>query len=345
MTTSRKNYDLIDLLKFVGSILIFAMHMSAFADFGEGVNTYCLKLLARFGFPFFFVTSSFLLFSKAEGKNITSKQLGHYVKRIACLYATYFILNIIWLLYSRIGLSNLLSLKAWLTFLKNALFASTFTGSWYLVSCIFSSIVVYWLSRKLSTRNLLLVTAPVYLFCILTSAYAGLLPDAFLNGVAHYFAAPQNSIICGVFFFALGKYIAEKQKTTDSSIHSRLYGILSLLFLALYYVEIILLDHFGILGGTDAAIMLIPLSYTLTMACVNSTRSVKGASLMRRASTIIYCSQATVMLLASIITIKILGIHHTFVTFLIAAVGMMMFVAFAIWLQKKAKMKWAKYLT
>ena len=201
------------------------------------------------------------------------------------------------------------------------------------------------MSKRLSTRALLLVTAPVYMFCILTSAYAGLLPDTFLNGIKYYFASPQNSIICGLFFFAIGKYVAEKQKTVKHPCNSRLYGVLALVFHALYYVEVILLDHFDILGGTDAALMLIPLSYTLTMYCINCNRNVKGASLMRKASTIIYCSQASVMFLAGVIATKLLGIHHTFVAFLIAAVGMAMFIGIVIWLQKKTKIKWAKYLT
>ena len=345
MTASAKKYDIIDLLKFIASILILAMHMSAFADFGEGFNTYGLQLLARFGVPFFFVTSSFLLFSKADGGNITGEQLKRYVKRIACLYATYFVFNIAWLLYYGIGLSNLLSPSAWLIFLKNGIVSSTFTGSWYLVSCIFSSVVTYWLSKRLSTRALLLITAPVYAFCILTSAYAGLLPDTLLGAIKYYFASPHNSIICGLFFFAIGKYVAEKQKTAKRPCNYRLYGILALVFHALYYVEVILLDHLGVLGGTDAGLMLIPLSYTLATYCVNCNCSIKGATLMRKASTVIYCSQASIMILAGITASKILRIRHSLVTFLVAAALMAMLIGIVILLQKKTKIKWAKYLT
>lgn len=143
MSNIRKSYDIIDLLKLLASVLILAMHMSALSDFSEDINTYCLKLLARFGVPFFFVTSSFFLFSKGEENNITSKHLCNYIKRISLLYLTYFIVNIVWIIYSRIGFSNIFSISAWLFFIKNAVVSSTFTGSWYLVSCVFSSIVVY----------------------------------------------------------------------------------------------------------------------------------------------------------------------------------------------------------
>lgn len=340
-----KNYDTIDLLKFAASILIFAMHMSAFVDFGEWVNVYCLKLIARFGVPFFFTTSSFFLFSKADGKNITASQLGRYIKRISLLYITYFILNGVWILHSGIGLSNLFSPRAWLVFIQNALFSSTFTGSWYLISCMFSSVIIYLLSKKLSSRSIILITFPVYVFCIFTSAYSGLLPEHILNNIFYYFASPQNSIICGLLYFAIGKYIAEKQKDIDHPINTTPYAVLTLLFFALYYAEITLLDHFHILGGTDAAFMLIPLSYTLTMFCVNSAYRIRGASLMRKASTVIYCSQATVMLVGRFVAIRLLSIRHTFLIFLISSVIMTIGVGMVFLLQKKTNIKWAKYLT
>ena len=50
----RKTFDSVDIAKFIGSILIFAMHMSAFDDFGK-YGSLALVLSARWGVPVFFL--------------------------------------------------------------------------------------------------------------------------------------------------------------------------------------------------------------------------------------------------------------------------------------------------
>ena len=49
--------DTIDLLKFLGSIMIFTMHISAFRDCGQLVFVW--EILSRWAVPFFFVTSAY----------------------------------------------------------------------------------------------------------------------------------------------------------------------------------------------------------------------------------------------------------------------------------------------
>lgn len=57
----------IDLAKLVGSIMIFTMHISAFSDMGGGTQ-FIFELLSRWGVPFFFITSSYFLFSEKNLK-------------------------------------------------------------------------------------------------------------------------------------------------------------------------------------------------------------------------------------------------------------------------------------
>ena len=82
--TAKRSLGTIDIAKFIGSILIFAMHCVALGDY-EDVQ-FVLTVMARWGVPFFFVCSAYLLFSKSEGGNITREQLLHYVSRIDMLY-------------------------------------------------------------------------------------------------------------------------------------------------------------------------------------------------------------------------------------------------------------------
>lgn len=144
------------------------MHCSAFSEFG-GTVSLCWELLTRWAVPFFFISSSFFLFKKSDSKNACKV----YIKRIFVLYITWFIINLPNTYYLRLHGKNLLSVSTWIKFFVNSLLSSTFTGSWFLASCLFSCIFVVLLGRKLSTKKLLLLTSIFQIICILSSAWGG----------------------------------------------------------------------------------------------------------------------------------------------------------------------------
>ena len=55
----------IDLLKFIGSIMIFTIHMAVFESFGEVQSAW--ELLGRWAVPVFFIASAYFLFSANNG--------------------------------------------------------------------------------------------------------------------------------------------------------------------------------------------------------------------------------------------------------------------------------------
>ncbi|MBR2489426.1 MAG: acyltransferase, partial [Clostridia bacterium] len=337
-----KSYDLIDVFKLVGALLIFAMHMSAFGSFGENVQFYGLQLLSRWGVPFYFIISSFFLFGKSKNGNITGEQLCHYIKRIFYLYAVWFVINLPSIFYIRLWGADLTSVRTWLYFIRNSLISSTFTGSWYLMSCMFSSFLIYILSKKLSTKTILAITFLIHIFCALTSAYKGLFPSVTLFIYRHLFGM-ANSIVTGSFYFAIGKYIAENRERLSRIPTSRSV-IMIVLFYMLYYIEIIVLKRLEILGTTDVAFALLPLAFFMAVLCINRSCSIKYTKLFRKISIIVYCSQSTVMLAASLVR-KILGFEHSLIRFVIGCVIMAVCVCTVLFLQKKTKFKWVQYLT
>ena len=80
----KHRYDSVDLMKFIGSIMIFTMHLNAFNDYE--IVSFIFRKMTQWGVPFFFVTSSFFLFSKSENGNISKNILTKYIKRILFLY-------------------------------------------------------------------------------------------------------------------------------------------------------------------------------------------------------------------------------------------------------------------
>lgn len=85
----------IDLLKFIGSIMIFTIHMAVFESFGEVQSAW--ELLGRWAVPVFFIASAYFLFSANNGSveyaNIKNIYTGSECCICAGLYSTFLILS------------------------------------------------------------------------------------------------------------------------------------------------------------------------------------------------------------------------------------------------------------
>ena len=81
----------IDLLKFIGSIMIFTIHMAVFESFGEVQSAW--ELLGRWAVPVFFIASAYFLFSANNG-SVEYANIKKYIYRIGMLYLFWFIFNL-----------------------------------------------------------------------------------------------------------------------------------------------------------------------------------------------------------------------------------------------------------
>ena len=163
-----KSYNTVDLAKFIGSLMIFMLHLDIFRD--SATLRYPFELLSRWAVPFFFVISSFLLFSKEDpnSHNIDKQTLSKYTKRIAILYATWFIVNLPSTIYLELLRPGIGKIETWISFVKGALLSMTFAGSWYLLSSIFSAFLLFEMSKKFSTRKSILISIIPFALCLLT---------------------------------------------------------------------------------------------------------------------------------------------------------------------------------
>ena len=212
-----QSYDCIDLAKFIGSVLIFSMHCNALGDIEFG--SFVLEIAARWGVPFFFISSSYFLLRKGENGNITETQLKNYILRIGRLYLIWFIYNLPNIFAVRLYSKDLTSVRVWLHFVKNSMLSSTFTASWFLGSSLFSAWFVYTLGKKMSTKALLGISFVLYLPCIFSSVYYGLTPRRIID-VLSFICFPLN-IFNGCIYFAVGKYICENEKRIKERFRKR----------------------------------------------------------------------------------------------------------------------------
>ena len=82
MDAKVKNFNSIDIAKFVMAILVMSIHIST--GLSPSTNDFLSNCLARIAVPFFFIASGFFFFRKTE--NLEFKNLIKTLKRIFLLF-------------------------------------------------------------------------------------------------------------------------------------------------------------------------------------------------------------------------------------------------------------------
>lgn len=149
MVEVSKSYNSIDLFKFIAAILVVAIHTH---PFGENPDVdYYFTCFCRIAVPFFFITTSFFFFRKAK------PDIKAYTKRLSILYLLWFIIELP-LVYYRffVAFDHPLPIQI-LNLFRSLFFSNTWAASWYIMASIIAVNIVYFLSRKINNKNLLLL--------------------------------------------------------------------------------------------------------------------------------------------------------------------------------------------
>ena len=335
----KKSVDAVDIAKFVGSILIFAMHCNALRSC-ERLEI-VPQLLSHWAVPFFFICSAYFLFCKSEGGNITKEALYAYIRRIGILYAVWLVLNIPSVMINQFHEKDLSAMGTWLSFIKKSLLSSTFTGSWFLLSSIFSAWLVYCLSNRFHTKTVIGITLVFYLLCVFSSLYYGVLPSGIAK-ILRFFCFPLN-IFNGCFCFSLGKYIAENRQSILAGCDQKKALLWFAVSYILFLAEMFFTIRLGIFGTSAVAFFTAPMAAALFLFCLKVPVRIKNGLLLRKLSTIIYCCQGNV-LLVNVLSNRLLN-AHSILSFLISSFVVAVICVTVLYIQKNKGWKWSRYLT
>ncbi len=331
----------IDLLKFISSIFVAALH--------SGLDLGFLNPLYRLAVPFFFLSSSYFLFSKISGKSTETERrtvLFQFVLRNVKLYAFWFLLWLPYLMTSRTDWFESHFLINVLKFLRSLLWGSTFTASWYIVATVIDCSLVYFLSQKFSTKKLFVFGFLTYMVCLAYSNYYGItrcipyqgyLFTAFIT----VFNSVVNGFPAGIFWVIAGKFFAENQFKTK--LHH--YVILILGFCLLLVENQIVLKMDWVLVN-DCFIMLIPVCCALFQIARNAKWSWEPSVRYRNMSTIIYASHGGI--LGTLTAFAIAHLNEPvqnigLVKFLITSVACILLSTLLFQLQKRKRFSWVRY--
>ena len=167
----KANNDLIDLVKLILSFMIVALHTKLFDP--------VLFPWLRLAVPLFFMISSYFFFAKVNSCQTSAEKnkcLGAFVLRNVKLYAFWFIVQFPLYMFSRhwfdYGIINGI-----LTILTNLIIGSTFVASWFISALVIGTVIIFFSSKKISNKALLIIGGVIFVLVSLRSSYLFIFKD------------------------------------------------------------------------------------------------------------------------------------------------------------------------
>lgn len=281
-----------DILKFIMSVFVVATHTGLFAPY--------LTPLVRLAVPVFFVLSGYFFFSRVnsiESPDGKKAYLKKSVKHNLQLYGFWFVLLLPLTVYVR-GYFSASFLGGIKEMIHDFFFASTFQASWYITALVIDFILVFFLGKKCSNKVLIVIGIILYIPSLISSNYLFISNlneeiNYFYNIFIEAFALPCNNFFAGFIYIVLGKALAEEKKARSAKTDA----IMSILFFVILVVEFLALKNNKVeIKNTDCFIMLPFVSFFLCRFVLLVNVKCSFSTLMRKISTLSYCSHMAVFM-------------------------------------------------
>lgn len=339
--SSYKEYNAIDVLKFILSIFIMIIH--------SGIDKTVISPLLRTAVPLFFIISSYFFFSK--NKNLSSQKekndaLLRFVKRNLLLYLFWSLMQFPIMMYIRGYHHDLFPYGIW-NAIRDFLSGRTFTGSWYLLSSVVGVVVIFLLSKRISIKWLVLITLPLYIICCLITNYGNILNESSiilwitnkyyaLTGMHFYTSFPV-----ALFWVSIGKFLVE---------HKLLIKRRSLLIICIVGAILLIMERYFIVRFTLSTID--DCYFTLIILCPLIFLLIKRSKLVfntrfriRELSVLIYVTHGCCERIVGYVLKLILGnfMGHETIKILFALMLIIVIGQFLIHTKEKYSVKFFKY--
>lgn len=339
----RQNNDLLDLLKFILSFLIVAIHTHLFDPY--------LYPWLRLAVPLFFIVSSYLFFTKINACTSNVEKLTalkNFVLRNLKLYAFWFVVLFPINIFTR-GWFDGGFWSGILTIIQSFFLASTFTASWFIMALIIGVSIVFFASKKLNNTSLFIIGTVIFVLICIRSAYMFLFKDpewvqSILVGVVKYeniMCEPMTSFPVGIFWIVCGKMFADG---AFSRFKIKASSVVLAVSAGLLLTEWLILKHFSGNFNKDSYLMLAPCSIAIFNILIQlKPVSLKYAREMRKISIIVYASHGAVISCISYL-FNLAGwsapsVIKFFLTVIICVGGAILI----LYLEKKKYFTWLKY--
>ncbi len=260
----RKNYPLIDIVKFICAIIIVFLHTEIFLSVSPALQMAARNTVFTIAVPFFFTMSSYFFFKKLKkaDNGEHNKVFWATEKRVIILYLIYSAVYFPFVLSS--WLKGGITLDKVLDYIYQFFVSGSFSTIWYLLATIVGLALAYVTYKTIGVKKGIVLAAVFYAFGTLITSYYGLTARIpFLKEVADgyfdLFHAAKNGLLFGWVYMMFGAYFA----LTDAEEKTKKrYLILSVATFGLVGIEAAVQYLFSFnLKGVDLIFMLLPFTF------------------------------------------------------------------------------------
>lgn len=279
---SEQQYNSIDLVKFIMSVVVIAIHTCPLIDCNSNIILGIYNILAAASVPFFFIAAGFLL-SKKLTFTYVEKDIGilkKYLYKIFKLYITWMVIYTPLSIYHSITVGDSF-IRALLIYIKGLIFTGEQYNSWplwYLLSTLYAVIVIIFAVKRNNALTSMVVISILFLIvsiCIdwfvkqsVSMPYILVLIQKLIR-----LSIADGRIFRGLIYIPMGIYLAHKPAGSFTNWILLLMGVL-----LKYFVN-------NVLGSIILAAMMMGLFGVVVNVKLKNN---KIYLLLRNMSTIIY---------------------------------------------------------
>lgn len=338
----RKQYNSLDLAKFVSAILIIIIHANPFTSYSSLLSFSFRNIIAIVAVPFFFVTSGFLFFTKLNnlGEDDQKQYFKSYILRLCTMYllwsAVYFVFVLTeWIVHGFEAFDILI-------YIRDFFFKGSYSTIWFLPALITAVAIVYFLHKRFTYKTITLISVPFYIFACLGSSYYGLVDNLPIIGnlfdaYFYVFDTVKNGVLFGWLYVALGGYLSEEIE--KKPLNTKYSFVLSVVFFIFMAAETIGQKYFKLsTNGVDTKLLLVPLSIFLFTFIISVNIKSNGMFIwMRKLSLLMFLSQRIFLTLFDWFLSDTFFVQNSLVYFVSILVLTLAFSVLFIKLSDKAK--------
>lgn len=261
----KKNYNAIDLMKFVSAFIVIIVHTYPFYTYMPTVGFISSNILGRVVIPFFFIAAGYFF----QLGNPTPARFKKYITKLIKLYCIW---SILYIPFGIHRLNNYMDMTPFL-WAAGSFFAlinfGTYYHLWYMAALIFAIIFCYYYLKKFSMKSLLIVGFVLFAIGCLETYY-GFLPEGiFKEGFNRYLAlffTTRNGLFFGILFVSLGMFIAQSN-IQDKIKHVHIY---TLFFFIALCIEAFSIRFLGAAIDYNFYFMVVPFSFFWFITLLNT---------------------------------------------------------------------------
>lgn len=234
----RKQFNGIDLFKFIASIIVVAIHTSSLQNCSNGLIKNIWEIISIMAVPFFFLSTGYLSFYSEKDKGVIDKtKIKYFLKKYIKIYIIWTIVYLPITIFGFINDGNSL-LKSIVLFIRAFFIIGENFDSWplwYILSSIYAFLIIYiLLNFKLNKREITICSLFILLFgCIITFflnfQYHYVYPLELLKKILNLLLGGSGRLLYGVGYITIGINLALAEKNKKSNLKYILILILLIL--------------------------------------------------------------------------------------------------------------------